>query len=290
MIVYADVLIVLNLIVDYFLLRISSKILNIKPKTIRILASSLVGALFSLYIFLPQSHIIIEFFLRFIMSSIMVLICFSFKNMKHFLKGVGVLFTVTCLYAGVMIAFWQIMKPNGMIINNSVVYFDISPVILIAATVIGYFIYMGLSKMFASSSKFAQKCEITISADGRTVGATAIIDTGNSISDIFGNSEIIIADKAVLLSLFGNLDITENEILQSRFRTVPCGTVSGGDILEGFRCDTAKIIYGEKTLTVKKPVVAISKMPLSENYSAILNPKILNAIGEENGETEKLSV
>lgn len=290
MVVYADILIVLNLIVDYFLLKISSKILNNNPRLWRMLISALIGALFSLYIFFPQSHILTELAVRVVMSAAMVLVCFGFRNLKYFLKAMGVLFIVTCLYAGVMIALWQILKPKGMVINNSVVYFDISPVVLIGTTVLGYFIYIGVSKIFTSSAKFAQRCEITIFADGKSVGATAIIDTGNSITDLFGKSEIIIADRAVLLSLFGSLDITQNEALQPRFRTVPCGTVSGGDVLEGFRCDSAKINCENKTVTVKKPIVAISKTPLNENYSAILNPKILNTIGEKNGETEKLSL
>ena len=51
MVVYADVLIVVNLIVDYFLLKCSNLILKEKPKLWRIILGSGVGAVFSLYIF-----------------------------------------------------------------------------------------------------------------------------------------------------------------------------------------------------------------------------------------------
>ena len=290
MVVYADILIVLNLIVDYFLIKISNKILGLTPKIWRILLSSLIGALFSLYIFLPNSHILAEGTVRLFMITLMVLACYGFKNVKCFLKATGVLFGVTCLYAGIMIALWQIFKPRGMVIHNSVVYFDISPIVLIGATVVGYIAFLGLSKFFSASAKFAEKSEITLYADGKSVGATAIIDTGNSLTDLFGKSEIIVVDKAVLKALFNNLDISQNEDIKARFRSVPCGTVSGTDLLQGFRVDKAKIIHNGKAIMLNKPIAVISKTPLKENYSAILNPKTINSAGEENGKTEMLSV
>ena len=290
MVVYADVLVFLNFIVDYFLLKISSKILKVNPKLHFMLLSSLLGAVFSLYIFFPKSHVIIEFFIRFAMSAIMVLVCFGFKNFKFFLKSAGVFFGVTCLYAGVMIALWQILKPAGMVINNSVVYFNISPLVLIGSAVIGYIIYAICINFFAADSKVAQRCEILIFAESRKVSATAIIDTGNSLVDAFQNSEIIIADKAVVTAVFGNIDITQNEVLKQRYRAIPCATVSGMDILDGFRCDKVQISLQNKKLILKKVIIAVSKTPLKEDYSVILNPKILDNecnIGEEKNETKK---
>ena len=88
----------------------------------------------------------------------------------------------------------------------------------------------------------------------------------------------------------GNLNVDENEKIKLRYRTVPCGTVSGGDVLEGFRCDSAKINYNNKFLILEKPILALSKIPLKENYSLILNPKIFNTLGDKNDEHKKLTV
>lgn len=287
MVVYADVLMAVNLIVDYFLLKISGKILNFTPKLWRMILAAVLGAVFSLYIFFPQGKAITELTVKILMSSVMVLVSFGFKNLKFFLKAFGTFFIVTCLYAGIMIALWQTLKPKGMVINNSVVYFNISPVALVFATVLGYLIYILCSKIFASSAKFAQKCEIKISVDNQNAYATAIIDTGNSISDLFSKSEIIIADESILILLFGTTDKEKNPKLIPRYRAIPCSTVSGHDILDGFRCDSAVITYQNKIINIEKPIVAISKNGLKEDYSAIINPKI---IGEKNDKTQKLSV
>jgi len=279
-IIYLDVLIVLNVIIDYFLLKVTAGILKRTPKLWRILTASLAGGLSSLCIFLPLSGFLAEFAVNLGVDFIIAFACFGFGNVKSFLKAGGVFFGVICLYAGIMMALWQILRPEGMIVNNSVVYFNISPIVLIGFTIIGYFGYILFSKIFASTAECAKECELTIYADGGSVGATAIIDTGNSITDLFGKNEIIIVDKSVLKALFGEIDIEKNPDLRHRYRKIPCGTVAGADVLDGFRCEKAGIVYEGREIHLQKPIAAISKIPLKENYSAILNPKIFETTGE----------
>ena len=203
----------------------------------------------------------------------MVVTCFGFKNIKSFLKSTGVLFLVTASYGGIMFAFWLMFGPKGMVINNSVVYFDISPLVLIICSVIGYILFSILSRIFAQVSKFARHCSITVFANDKSVRLDAIIDTGNSIEDIFSNSQIIIADKEKVNFLFETLDNNN-----SRYRLLPCSTVSGNDVLEGFRCDSAVILNNNTQTVLQKPILAISKTKLNDGYNAIINPKTLGEL------------
>ncbi len=290
MVVYADILFVVNLIVDYFLLKVTLKILKTSPKTWRMVLSAVTGALFSFYIFLPPSTFLIEILVHLLMSGTMTFVCVGFKSFKFFARAIIALFGVTCAYGGIMTAMWQVFKPKGMIINNSVVYFNISPVILVATTILGYFLYLIFSKIFAISSKDAQRCNVTIYALGKNVGATAIIDTGNSITDMMSDSEIIIGDRAVGMALFGDLDVAKDPLLATRYRAVPCNTVSGKSVLEGFRCDFCQVYLKERLITLSNPILAISKTPIKEDYSVILNPKILELEGNKDDIFEKISL
>lgn len=273
LIVYADVLIFLNLLVNYFLLCVSGKILNCNAKTLRIILSALLGGISSLYIFFPRLNIFTETLLKIATCSLMVLVCFGFKNIKSFLKSIGVLFLVTAAYGGIMFAFWILFCPKGMVINNSVVYFNISPLILIVCTVVGYIFFSIISPIFTQVSKFAKHCSITVFANGKSVRLDAIIDTGNSIEDIFSNSQIIIADRQKVNFLFETLDNNN-----SRYRLLPCTTISGSDVLEGFRCDSAVILNNNKQTVLQKPILAISKTKLNDGYNAIINPKTLGEL------------
>ena len=276
MVVYADVLIVLNLLVDYFLLSAAALILRRRIKVIRIVTAAFVGGLSSLYIFLPSLSVFADFALKLLICAVMSLICFGFGSLKAFLKSALVSFGVTCAYAGIMIAAWHIFKPNGMLINNSVVYFNISPLILVGASVVSYLCFMFLSAVFRRSAETAKLCNISLFADGKKVELSAIVDTGNSLNDVFGKSEVIIADKSAARSLFGEIDPQINMSVKARYRIVPCTTVSGGDMLEGFRCDKAELQSEDRQIVLDKPILALSKLPLNDGYNAIINPKILD--------------
>jgi hypothetical protein len=102
-----------------------------------------------------------------------------------------------------------------------------------------------------------------------------IADMGDSGYDCFGGSEIIIADEIKVKSLFGSTDLENKPALKQRYRMIPCNTVSGYSALEGFRCDSATVEYDEKTLVLQKPLLAVSKSRLNDDYNAIINPKIL---------------
>ena len=87
MIVYVDILIVVNMIVDYFLLLCAKRFLKRKITTLRVVLASLEGGIFSLYIFLPQSAVIIEFLVRMSTCFVMSLTAFGFNNLKEFIKN-----------------------------------------------------------------------------------------------------------------------------------------------------------------------------------------------------------
>jgi len=278
-IVYADILIILNLAVDYFLLHATAGFVKKKVPFLRILLSAVFGGISSLYIFLPQSHIAVELSVRIITCSAMTFVAFGFVSLKEFLRTSGVFFGITCLYAGVMTALWHLFKPNGMVINNSVVYFDISAITLIISTVIFYFVLTIISHIFSFNGIVAQRCRVSITADGNTAEIQAIVDTGNSLKDPFSSSEIIITDRKTAELLFGQLDIESDLSLKSRYRTVPLNTVSGLDMLHGFRCDSAVAVMNKESVNLNNPIIAISKTPFDSGINGIINPKIFrNAV------------
>lgn len=274
MVIYADILVILNLIVDYMLLLVTGKIVKCRPPAARQIAAAFVGGLSSLYIFAPSGGTLVGIIIRLAANALMVLISFGFKSFKCFARSCTVLMLVCFAYGGIMTALWYLFKPDGMTVINSVVYFNISPAVLIGSSVTVYLLYTALYSLLKKTSAFAQRCNITVFAGDGKVDMEGIIDTGNSIEDAFGNSEVIITDSKGAESLFGDIDVESNESLKSRYRLMPCGTVSGTGALDGFRCDTATVSDGKHTVRLEKPILAVSKTRLNDGYQAIVNPKI----------------
>ena len=274
MVIYADILVIINLIVDYFLLLATAKILRKNLSVWRLLLGAAVGGLSSLFIFLPQEPAIANAGFQVLLCGSMVLCVFGFRSVKPFLRASGILILVTCGYGGLMTALWQIAKPNGMIVKNAVVYFNISPTVLLLTSVMAYLIFMAASILFQRTSSLAETCFVTVTAEGKSITMEGIIDTGNSLEDAFGGGEIIIADVSCVESLFGEKTFFNDEKMQARYRMIPCGTVSGSGALDGYRCDRAVVSDGKKNVMLEKPILAVSKTPLHDTYTAIVNPKV----------------
>lgn len=270
-----DVLIFLNTLVDYFLLLAAAKITDEKTTTTRTVLAALLGGISSIYIYLPQQRAIVEFLYKTMVAFLLTFVCFKFSGIKMYFKNVAVFLGVSCAYGGVMVALWAIFRPFGMVINNSVIYFNISPITLVLFSVIGYIVFTAVFKIFKKSSPTAERCDVLVFADGKQITLKAIADTGNSLEDVFTDSDIIIADKSKVMSLFGNIDYLENNKYANRYRLLPCNTVLGYSSLEGFRCEKALLQANGRNVIINKPILAVSKVQLSEDYNAIINPKIL---------------
>ena len=236
---------------------------------IRMFFSAAVGSLFSLYIFFPYSNYILEILIKILCSFLMTITAFGIINIKKFLKANIVLLSITCLYFGLVIAVWNLFKPQNIIISNSVVYYNISPLILILFTVIFYFLFKLLFTIFSLTSKYSERCSLSIYSDNDIFEAKGIIDSGNSITDPFGSSDIIIVD-TVLYN-----QITDNKYIKDKYRVIPCKTVGGNSLLDGIRCDKCIIKTENKICEINKPIIAKSKTEINDDYTAIINPKSL---------------
>lgn len=266
--VYADILIITNLIIDYFLLAITAGVIGRSPPLIRQLSASLLASFSTLIIFLPQQHKLVEIGFRIVLSYIICLVCFGFGNLRRSLLAGAVFFIVTFAYAGGMMAIWYIFTPHGMAINNSVVYFNISPLFLVFFSVLAFLLFSLFSFLFARRHKTAKDCYVTVTFCGKKADFKGIIDSGNSLSDVFSQSPVIVADYSAFHRTFESLSA---EKYPHRYRAVPCSTVSGTRLLDGFRFDSGKIITENKAINLTNPIIAISKTPLLD-CEAIVNP------------------
>ncbi len=271
MAVYADILIAVNFIVDYFLLRLTAIFLHKNPPLWRMVLAALFAAASALVIFLPPMGTALEAFMRLILSAAITLVAFGFEGLRALIRVSLCFFAVSFGFAGAMLGLWTLFKPQGMVIHNSAVYFDISPLFLIGFSAVGYFASAILKSVFSRNAPLADRCEITLSANRSTITLTAIIDSGNSLEDLFGG-EIIIVEREIMDGLFP----FEKE--ESRYRAIPCSGALGAGLLDGMRCDSAVIKYKDEKIKISRPIIAAAKQGLGGDYEAIINPKTLGDV------------
>lgn len=286
--VYVDVLIAINIFVNYFLLLCVKGILKINVKKYRLFLGALAGGVYSLVIFLPEIPDILTFLMNLTASLLIVLITFKPTKLRLLLKCFTVFFGVSFAFAGIMLALWITFKPSGMIYNNSVVYFNIDIKVLIISTVVCYFLITLISKFSKRSAPDNRIYSVTLFNKNKTVTVNALLDTGNTLRDCFTGKPVIIAEKSVtdklfdksVLEFFANGEIPDSENT-NRVRIIPVNTVFDKGSLRASVIDG--ITVNEKNITVKNVLLSQSKNSFQNGeYSVLLNNDIINERGNDN--------
>ena len=279
MVVYADVLIALNIFVNYFLLLSVKKLMKINVKTLNIAIGALLGGIYALSIFLENVPKPLQLLMNVCALSVMTLVSFRPTSLKVFLKDILCLFGVNTAFAGIMLAVWLFFSPKGMLYNNSIVYFDIDIKLLAVSTLICYAVLRAVGLFVKRASPADKTVSVSLVNSGKSITVNALIDTGNTLKDAFTGEGVVIADEAVIKSLFGcsltayiEKEKSENKL---NIRLIPVNTVSGETVLPAVK--TEQMIINKTGKTKQGVLLAQSKTKISNGeYQLILNWEIMN--------------
>lgn len=277
-VIYADILVAINIIVNYLLLRASAAVAGCEHKTWRFLLSSVIGGLFSLVIFIENMPIWINILLKIAVLIILVLAAFGAKSVKAFAKCCGAFFLANFVFAGIMLGICTAVLPNAAIYKNGVVYFDIDILTLTLSSVACYLILSLITKF--TKSRVPEKCiyPIKVICGEKSVEGKALFDSGNSLCDCFSGRPVIIAEKDFIAPLYGKKDLTE----MNNFRLIPFSTIKNGGALPAFMADKIEIEINSSHISTDKIYIAVTdKKIVSGGYSALIGMPFFDAINNK---------
>ena len=209
------------------LLLCTRRFLHLKAKTARMILASVLGGVLSLTALLPPLPFFLNFPLDFLGAAALVFTAFGKTNFKNFLKRTAVLFSVSFSFCGMMVLVYTSFHPKGMEVYNDVVYFNISPVLLIILTLVCYYA-MRLTEKLTKGRLGKQVCRVTVTTHGKTAEFSAMIDTGCEVKEPFSGEYVIIAEESCLTA-FNDLFF--------QYRIIPFNSLGGSGILSGFRAE-----------------------------------------------------
>ncbi|MBR5451438.1 MAG: sigma-E processing peptidase SpoIIGA [Clostridia bacterium] len=280
--VYVDILIILNAFVNFFILLVTSSFMKENPKTLRVALSSFVGALFSLYIFLPSFSFILEATVRLLCSAVSVFVCFGKGSIIRFIRLTLVFYAVSFMYAGIMLGVWFILKPDSMAINNGIVYLDVSPLLLIIVTLVSYIVLTVVKMVSSKNGGGGESVGLKCKFDEKTISLSALVDTGHNIRDNLANSPVVIISRDKMKDLLGKDfdaffegNIAPDSFLFPRYRIIPCKTVGGNALLKAVRIDSMSVHRRDTVYKIDCPILAMSIASLGGDYDAIVGTDIL---------------
>ena len=265
LIVYVDVLIVLNTLVNYFILLGVRKITRAYTNRWRIALGALLSGFSALLIFIENLGIIMTL-LKILTAILTVIITFGCKPMKALLKNTFFLFAITFIFGGFLLAVYMFFDKDVLIYSNGIVYFDISMTYLVVCSVISYFIITLVTKITDKKAPKSKEYVVTIENKGISVTCTALMDTGNNLSEPFSGYPVVIVDKSIFNKLF----------CEEKIRLIPISTVGEEMLIRSFRPEKITI----ENFTTDKVYIGESAVDL-EQYKIILH---INLEGELHNE------
>ncbi len=278
-IVYADMLFLINFIINMVLLKVMCIFLKYNSKLYRMSIASSIGSVYAVCMFFPDLEIIYIFPFKLIVSIIMIVITVPKCTMVRLIKSCAVFYLTSFSFAGIMLALIYLTNINDAyvpFVKDGVFYFDISIFTLIVSSLIVYALLWLSSSVFAKNKMMGIR-KLRIELGQRKCELSALCDTGNLLTDPISQMPVIIADKKSIMPLFpaGIPDITTGHAGGAKVRVIPYSSLGAkGAMMTGFVPDKVEL-DGKNTSRV---IVGISEEALSETdeYNALFNPIILN--------------
>ncbi len=276
MIVYIDVLIVINIYITYFTLRAAAGMLHTRLRTGRLAAASVSGG-FTALAALAGLPILLSLLLKSALTVLIVLIAFGIGKPAETLLRSFLCIAVSMLICGAAALIHEFAQTDFVFSANGYPYLDISALVLVISSAVIYGV-LSLWRRFTDSPSDSVRIPLTVTLHGITVTLSAIADSGNFLRDFLTGRPVILcrADAAqpvlppnVRAYLSGSTDDLTG------IRLIPMTTAAGQSLAAAFRPDsiTAETPYGRKRLDA---LIAVSDGALeNEDFDALINTKLL---------------
>lgn len=256
---YVDLIIILNFFLDFLLLLGVSLILRKNARIYKMLLGALFGGISILSLFINMESFNL-FLLKIIISILMILISFGFKNLKIFIRDITYLYLLSIILGGFLYLINDHLsyKKTGLIFFYN--GFSINILIIILVSPILIFLYVKQVRKEKETLSKHYEVDITF-LNGQIKHLTGFLDTGNNLYDPYKKRPVIIINKSML----GNY--------KPRCILVPCLTINKTSMIKCFRIKKL-VVNGQKI--EKECLVGISDNNFKmEGVDLLLHNKIV---------------
>lgn len=273
MVIYADILFIVNLYIDFFLIISAVKFLHLKVSTVRSIFGAALGAICSFSAILPIQNNFISILLNIAAAFLISLAVTAPSKLWVYIKFSCAYFIFSFLFAGVMLMLTNIFPLKNTVVRNNIVYFDISPIFLFVSTAVAYIIIHLSRKYLMPSASNVRYKKIIIENGGKKAEVFAKADTGNALREPFSGLPVLIAEHDTLSPILPKSLIDGEPEASDKIRLIPFNTISGDGILRGFKAD--KVYFSGSEDTIDCYIAVYDKKLSAGSFDGIYNPDIL---------------
>ena len=270
-------------------------ILKIKPKTIRVIASSAIGSVYAIITYITEIQIYTSGILKSILAIIMVYIAFNPQNTKKMWKQVAIFYLTSFVFGGVTLYLIYYIKPQEVLVKNGIYVGDyILKTIMLGAIVAFITIKISLKIIKTKFSPNDMYCKIKIKLNEKIIETKAMIDTGNLAKEPITNTPVVIVESTLLEDVLPNkiLNNLENilggdlsqisEEMQekyiSKLRCIPFSSLGKQNgMLLGIKADEIQVETEDEKMISKNIIIGIYDKSLTKRgeYRALIGIELI---------------
>lgn len=266
----------------------------------RELAGAFVGVIYVFLLLAFSGNILYSFFIKFLISLVMVYIAYSIKTVKELVKAIILFYISAFIMGGTIIGEFYFLNQHFTVYNNAFLLQNLNPLFLVTGALISI-ILVKLSFSFFINYHYSNrnKIDIRIYENNGCVKLKALIDTGNTLRDPYTNKPVVIIYyKSIqkllpieLTTILNNISSKEfswelseiSKLNDKKIRVLSYRTLGkeNGKLI-AIEVDTLETyIMGnkgdKKNRQLPNVTVALYERPLCENsdYEAIISPDLL---------------
>lgn len=251
MIIYVDVVLMLNFVIDMFLMIGVDMLLKRHTKFRRIFISSLIGSLSTLLLFVIKGSLWM-FAYKLVISIFLIIISFGYKGFDYFKENLFWLYIISIILGGSLYLLNDTitLESNGLVFSKGT--FGYNVLIYLPVGLIILFKYIRYVKSYKSDN--SNYLDVSIYYKDLVISDTGFVDTGNNLR--YFNKPVILV----------NGSLVKGDVL---FSYMPYKVVGGSGLIKVFKPD--KVIIDEKDVKV---LVGISDVNY-KGVNIILNKEAL---------------
>lgn len=231
MVLYIDILLTVNWVIDFLLLHATARLLRLPLRAWRTVAGAAVGALTCCAVLLPPLPAWLAVVYKAGAAVLTAAVAFGTHRLW---RRAAVMFLLSAAAAGVAVAVWWLFAPSGLVVVNGVVYMDLSPLWLIGCTAAAYALLCLYDRVTARRHAAGRTYQLRITHRGETVTLPAFFDSGNALREPFSGAAVAVAPFRPLAPLLSPAWDPSCPCPPSGARPVPYTSVGGRGVLAAF--------------------------------------------------------
>lgn len=274
-VIYIDIVLATNFIINYFLLLATAKICAIAARRRRIALAASIGSAYAALAVLPGFEWASHTALKLVLGAVMLISAFGIPSERRkFARSALVFFAVSAAAAGAVTA--------ATLLGGSTMPNPVNLRLLLAAFAV---FSVAATLVFRRAARpNVATVTLRIRLNGREITLRALLDSGNSLADPITGDRVCIVHVSDILPLFApasrtilaraatlgpeGLTLLHGARIGASFRLIPFNSVGGAGTLVAFRPDYISLDDTPR----RDMIVALSPHALADNatYSAIV--------------------